>query len=83
MKIIKSTEFKKISGSSKGLYYEEGVSYVINCPSVSQACLDRFLICTEETLPEKEIYHCMKSVAVEYGVFQLKNAMDCVDNSLK
>lgn len=82
MIIIKNTEFEKISGGSKGLYYEDGVSYVINCPLVSQPCLDKFLTCTEETLPEKEIYNCMKSVAIEYGVFQLKNAMDCVDSSL-
>lgn len=82
MKTLKNEQIKAISGGSKGIYYEGGKAYPVDCPLVSQACLDRFLICTDEKLSEKELYDCLKSVTNDFSAFQLVKVIDCVDDHL-
>lgn len=77
MKILKNAQIKMISAGAKGVYYGDGDFYDLDCPLVSQSCLDRFLLCTKEALSEYETYNCMKLVAIDYSVSELMKAGDC------
>lgn len=43
MKVLNIYQTQIISGGSEGIYYFEGESYPIQCPSVSQICLDSYI----------------------------------------
>ncbi len=82
MKNLINEQIEATSGGSQGVYTEDGVTCQINCPSVSQPCLDRFLMCTEETLTKDEVYDCMKAVANDFGIHGLAEVFNCVDAHL-
>lgn len=81
MKNLTNDQIKVTSGGSHGVLHENGIAHQISCPSISQSCLDKFLICTEIDVEDDTNFTiCMDKLENEcgglYGVIKMINCLD-------
>ncbi len=79
MKILKNSQFKIISGGSHGVLHEDGVDHKLDCPLISQPCLDGYLKCFKFE-SEFMFDYCMDKLGEQcggvYGVFNMYKCLD-------
>lgn len=79
--MLTNEQIKATSGGSYGVFHENGIAYNLNCPSISQPCLDKFLVCLElDPIDDIKFGKCLDKLENEceglYGVVKLYNCLD-------
>lgn len=81
MELLKNTQLTIISGGSHGVLHEDGIDHKLDCPLISQSCLDGYLECFKiESEYEIMFNHCMDKLEEQceglYGVFNMYKCLD-------
>lgn len=85
---LNTHQTQTVSGGAEAVYYYQGLSYNLECPNVSQTCLDHYLSHVKKTDPSVSPLNTSVQIVLKKclgleGVFQVSLCLKPIEDDVR